>query len=77
MALIILCCSVEMWQCVVFVLCTFAILVQSAADYRDVPIAQGTVRGHLDPIHDLYVFYNIPYATAPTGPDRFKVKFVL
>ncbi|KAJ8734925.1 hypothetical protein PYW08_014175 [Mythimna loreyi] len=61
-----------MWKCVVFVLCTFAILVQSEDVFRDVQIAQGTVRGHIDPLNKLYVFYNIPYATAPTGPDRFK-----
>ncbi|KAJ8733890.1 hypothetical protein PYW07_014441 [Mythimna separata] len=72
MAFIVSSCLVEMFQSVVFVLCTFAILVQSEDGYQDVQIAQGTVRGHLDPVNKLYVFYNIPYATAPTGPDRFK-----
>ncbi|KAI5642279.1 carboxylesterase family domain-containing protein [Phthorimaea operculella] len=39
---------------------------------RTVVIEQGPVRGYKDPGGGLYVFYNIPYATAPTGKDRYK-----
>lgn len=38
-----------------------------------VEIEQGPVRGYKDPEYDIYAFYDIPYAKAPTGPDRFKV----
>ncbi|KAJ2943843.1 hypothetical protein O0L34_g8170 [Tuta absoluta] len=39
---------------------------------RTVVIDQGPVIGYKDPEGGLYVFYNIPYATAPTGRDRYK-----
>ncbi|XP_063834763.1 esterase FE4-like [Ostrinia nubilalis] len=39
---------------------------------RVVRISQGPVRGYKDPEHDLFEFYGIPYATAPTGPNKFK-----
>ncbi|CAH2099668.1 unnamed protein product [Euphydryas editha] len=35
-------------------------------------LSQGLVRGYKDPEEDIYIFYNIPYATTPTGRDRFK-----
>lgn len=52
-------------------LCVVAVLADE--EWMDVIIAQGTVRGRLDPREDLYAFYNIPYATAPTGVHKFKV----
>ncbi|KAI5651326.1 carboxylesterase family domain-containing protein [Phthorimaea operculella] len=55
--------------CVVFGT-IFCALVQ-AQDSRTVVIEQGPVRGYKNP-GGHYVFYNIPYATAPTGKDRFK-----
>ncbi|XP_028164297.1 uncharacterized protein LOC114355565 [Ostrinia furnacalis] len=33
---------------------------------------QGPVKGYKDPGDSIFVFYGIPYATAPTGADRFK-----
>ncbi|KAJ2946248.1 hypothetical protein O0L34_g12287 [Tuta absoluta] len=39
---------------------------------RTVEIQQGKLRGYKDPEGGLFTFYNIPYATAPTGKDRFK-----
>ncbi|KAI5642272.1 carboxylesterase family domain-containing protein [Phthorimaea operculella] len=39
---------------------------------RTVVIDQGPVVGYKDPEGGLYVYYNIPYATAPTGKDRYK-----
>ncbi|XP_046968111.1 juvenile hormone esterase-like [Vanessa cardui] len=44
----------------------------SELDSRLVEITQGPVRGYKDPIEDIFVFYGIPYAKAPTGPQRFK-----
>lgn len=40
---------------------------------RVVNTIQGPVRGYLDPDGDIFSFYNIPYATAPTGTHRFRV----
>ncbi|GBP34426.1 Esterase FE4 [Eumeta japonica] len=40
--------------------------------YRDIEIDQGTVRGYKHATRDLYAFHGIPYATAPTGRDKFK-----
>ncbi|XP_045770135.1 esterase FE4-like [Maniola jurtina] len=37
-----------------------------------VNIEQGPVRGYKPPQGGLYVFYNIPYATAPTGLEKFR-----
>lgn len=36
---------------------------------------QGPIRGYVPQgqEEDIYVFYNIPYATVPTGADKFKV----
>lgn len=39
---------------------------------RLVRTSQGLVRGYKDPEEDIYIFYNVPYATAPSGTDRFK-----
>uniref|UniRef100_A0A2A4JGH7 Carboxylesterase type B domain-containing protein n=1 Tax=Heliothis virescens TaxID=7102 RepID=A0A2A4JGH7_HELVI len=61
-----------MWKCVALVIYVFAVLVHSEGSSRIVTIDQGPVRGRMDPGGGLYVFYNIPYATVPTGTDRFK-----
>jgi hypothetical protein len=39
-----------------------------------VQTSQGPVRGYKDEAADIFTFYGIPYATAPTGRDRYKVK---
>ena len=52
-------------------LCVTAVLADD--EWREVKIAQGPVRGRKHPTADLYAFYNIPYATAPTGINKFKV----
>ncbi|XP_075990826.1 para-nitrobenzyl esterase-like [Anticarsia gemmatalis] len=49
-----------------------AVISQSTDDTWLLNIPQGPIRGHKDPGGGLYAFYNIPYATAPTGTDRFK-----
>ena len=53
------------------ILCAVAVVAYE--DWMDVTTAQGTVRGRLNPREDLYAFYNIPYALAPTGVYKFKV----
>lgn len=61
----------------------FVILVSIVAtnaqvqDSRVVLIEQGPVRGYREPERNLYAFYSIPYATAPTGRDRYKVFYVM
>ncbi|KAJ2945101.1 hypothetical protein O0L34_g9157 [Tuta absoluta] len=54
--------------CLLAIIC---VLAQAHEDSRTVFIEQGPVRGYKDP-EGLFIFYNIPYATAPTGKDRFK-----
>ncbi|CAH2068918.1 unnamed protein product, partial [Iphiclides podalirius] len=52
--------------------------VLSAASVRGLEAArlvytsQGPVRGYKTPGENIFIFYGIPYATAPTGSDRFK-----
>ncbi|XP_050673223.1 esterase 6-like [Leptidea sinapis] len=42
------------------------------ADELTVKLKQGYVQGYLDPDGGFYAFYGIPYATAPTGDNKFK-----
>nr|XP_021196189.2 juvenile hormone esterase [Helicoverpa armigera]WRX06141.1 CCE001v [Helicoverpa armigera] len=56
---------------VILVLCAVSLSIQNEADLKVVNISQGPVRGRKDP-DGIYVFYNIPYATAPTGDNKFK-----
>uniref|UniRef100_A0A2A4J4E2 Carboxylic ester hydrolase n=1 Tax=Heliothis virescens TaxID=7102 RepID=A0A2A4J4E2_HELVI len=56
------------WTCVVL-MCAAAL---ADDEWREVRTAQGPVRGRKHPTEDIYTFYNIPYATAPTGQDKFK-----
>lgn len=39
---------------------------------QEVRLKQGHVRGYKEPGKSYYAFYGIPYATAPTGNQRFK-----
>ncbi|XP_026726289.1 cholinesterase 1-like [Trichoplusia ni] len=67
----------KLWTCVLL-LCAAAVCVTceqppSDEDWLELDTPQGPVRGRRDPDADhLYVFYNIPYATAPTKEDKFK-----
>lgn len=60
-------------------MCALAALAVSAhaqsesAESLVVRIGQGPVRGFKDAETGVFAFYGIPYATAPTGTDRFKV----
>ena len=53
-------------------LCIFAKLATSLKD-RVVSTNQGLVRGYRPVDEDYFVFYGIPYATAPTGLNKFGV----
>ncbi|KAI5642277.1 carboxylesterase family domain-containing protein [Phthorimaea operculella] len=63
-----------MWLTPVF--CVLAITCALAQtedrNSRTVEVQQGKIRGYRDPEGGLYTFHNVPYATAPTGKDRFK-----
>ncbi|GBP34425.1 Neuroligin-4, Y-linked [Eumeta japonica] len=49
-----------------------ALLLGAGGQHLDVALAQGPVRGHKHAARALYAFHGIPYATAPTGRDKFK-----
>lgn len=62
-----------MWWSTCLSLCAILASVRpDSTDSREVKISQGTVKGYRDPEGDLFAFYNIPYATAPSGTARFK-----
>ncbi|CAH1643303.1 unnamed protein product [Spodoptera littoralis] len=54
------------------VLVFYLAVVITAEEWREVKIAQGTLRGRKNPEKDVFVFYNVPYATAPVGKNKFK-----
>lgn len=58
--------------CMVTVYVTFA-QQPSDEDWLELDTPQGPVRGRRDPETELYVFYNIPYATAPVKENKYKV----
>uniref|UniRef100_A0A2A4J4U9 Carboxylic ester hydrolase n=2 Tax=Heliothis virescens TaxID=7102 RepID=A0A2A4J4U9_HELVI len=58
------------WRTCVVLVCVTAVLADE--EWREVITAQGPVRGQRHPSGHLYAFYNIPYATAPKGADKFK-----
>lgn len=61
-----------MFRFVVF--CFLCTVTSSENDpWRLVQLSQGAVRGYKDPDLEIFSFYGIPYAKAPTGTDRFKV----
>ncbi|CAG9782828.1 unnamed protein product [Diatraea saccharalis] len=51
-------------------LCSTVLCVER--ETRIVEISQGPVRGYKDPEYGIFTFFGIPYATAPTGLDRYK-----
>lgn len=60
----------------VLLVCASAMLTVIEAQITEsllVNITQGPVIGYKVPNSDVFAFHNIPYATAPTGSDKFKV----
>ncbi|XP_047535113.1 cholinesterase 1-like isoform X4 [Vanessa atalanta] len=47
-------------------------VLSEETESRVIGTAQGPVRGYKDPIDDVFAYYGIPYATAPTGSQKFK-----
>ncbi|CAG9782830.1 unnamed protein product [Diatraea saccharalis] len=60
------------WFVILFCAALWSTLLCEERETRIVQISQGPVRGYKDPEHGVYTFFGIPYATAPTGPDRYK-----
>ncbi|CAH0698872.1 unnamed protein product [Spodoptera exigua] len=56
---------------VLLILCVVTCSSENDDDWKLVHTVQGPVRGRKDP-DGMYVFYGVPYATAPTGEDKFK-----
>ncbi|CAG9782834.1 unnamed protein product [Diatraea saccharalis] len=57
----------------VVLICVCVVLTQSSAqESKLVNINQGPIIGYKAEGADVFAFYNIPYATAPTGPHKFK-----
>lgn len=52
-------------------------LVYAEGDFRTVELEQGFVRGEKFWDGDYYEFYGVPYATAPTGRDKYKVSLLI
>lgn len=73
----LLICCLKMWayvyMCIFLV--TASVVCKEQKESRLVQTVQGPVRGYKDPIEDIFVFYNIPYAKAPTGESKFKVGY--
>ncbi|XP_061382776.1 juvenile hormone esterase-like [Danaus plexippus] len=53
-------------------LCNFFLAVFCELRSQTVRISQGSVRGYEDPEEGIFIFYNVPYATTPKGPNKFK-----
>ncbi|XP_013148722.1 PREDICTED: para-nitrobenzyl esterase-like [Papilio polytes] len=60
-----------MLKCAIFVALTLVAIGESK-EVKQLNIAQGPVRGYKDAADDVFVFYGIPYATAPTGTNKYK-----
>ncbi|XP_050350689.1 putative inactive carboxylesterase 4 isoform X2 [Nymphalis io] len=50
----------------------FGEVLSAKAESRVIDTAQGPVRGFKDPNENVFVYYGIPYATAPTASQKFK-----
>ncbi|XP_023942387.2 esterase FE4-like [Bicyclus anynana] len=53
-------------------ICGYFMLVTCQTPSKTVTIDQGPVKGYRSPKGDVFVFYGIPYATAPTGTQKFR-----
>ncbi|CAG9782833.1 unnamed protein product [Diatraea saccharalis] len=62
----------KMWTCLYLLSVACIVFVCSEKNVeRVVRTPQGPVRGYKDSEDDIFVFYGVPYATAPTGPRKF------
>lgn len=58
-----------------FIYLLTAVASNADEDSLTVELTQGHVKGYKEEGKNYYAFYGIPYATAPTGGDKFKVYF--
>lgn len=65
--------SFEEKKLLLILTCAFAVAAQNVENTKLVTISQGPIRGYRNAEYDIYEFFGIPYATAPTGTQRFKV----
>ncbi|CAG9782831.1 unnamed protein product [Diatraea saccharalis] len=65
-----------MWTslCLLFVACIVTVSSEGRVE-RVVKSPQGPVRGFKENEDDIFIFYGIPYATAPTGPQKFNAPY--
>ncbi|CAG9576036.1 unnamed protein product [Danaus chrysippus] len=61
--------------CILISICLTQVLSEGTEERESLLVQtnSGLVRGYKDPKEDVFVFLGIPYATAPTGAQRFKV----
>lgn len=59
---------------VTILLCLAAFTLGEKTESKIVQIDQGPVRGYKSSEANIFEFTGIPYATAPTGTDRYKVR---
>ncbi|CAB3245220.1 unnamed protein product [Arctia plantaginis] len=60
------------WTYLLFLCVAVGAIENGNDEWLEVKIEQGPVRGQLDSSGELWTFMNIPYATAPTGKNKFK-----
>ncbi|KAG6460806.1 hypothetical protein O3G_MSEX012223 [Manduca sexta] len=58
--------------CLLVLLGAAATATAQTAESRVVTTHHGPIRGYKDPDGSMYSFYDVPYATVPTGMDKFK-----
>ncbi|XP_037295227.1 juvenile hormone esterase-like [Manduca sexta] len=58
--------------CLLVLLGAAATAAAQTSESRVVTTHHGPIRGYKDPDGSMYSFYDVPYATAPTGRDKFK-----
>ncbi|XP_023955055.2 cholinesterase 1 [Bicyclus anynana] len=61
-----------MWLGIVAIFAVVTSTVGESTESRLVRIDSGPVRGYKDVSEDIFVYYGIPYAKAPSGSDKFK-----
>lgn len=65
-----------MWTVVYVITVITAVYAQAeSTESKLIHIRQGPVRGYKEADRGLFAFYNIPYATVPTGEHRFQVAY--
>ncbi|XP_013193079.2 carboxylic ester hydrolase [Amyelois transitella] len=61
-----------MWKFCCILLVVHFVCGFKEKDVKEVRTPQGPVRGYRDPDRNIFIFRSIPYATAPTGRNRFR-----